>query len=177
MRDQTREALLDFKAMGRRGTCLYPAGQKLADSTLQLEQERCRHEVLIDQVNLPGVWPLTGRPAWRHVSWMRPIVRRRLGKSTSWHRSPRKCILFLTPVKLDRTFVSILQNGGDVVEAVGDMDAMLDGPSMGRLSWLQVFDGDGNDGSCVGPRNERGRRSALLIEMPLPWLRSEPGRS
>ena len=55
-------------------------------------------------------------------------------KSTSWHRSPRKCILFLTPVQLDRMFVSTLPNVGYVVKAVGDTDTMLDGPSMGRLS-------------------------------------------
>jgi hypothetical protein len=177
MRDQTREALLDFKTMGWCGTCLYPAGHKIADSTLKLEQKRGRLEVLVDQVNLPGVWPLTGPPAWRHISWIGHIVRRMLMKSTSWHRSPRKCILFLTPGKLDRAFVSALQSVGDVVKAVGDTDTMLDGPSMGRLSWLQVFDGDENAGSWVRPRNERGRRSAPLIEMPLPWLLIQPGRS
>ena len=93
----------------------------------------------------------------------------------SWRRSPRKCILFLTPVKHDRTFVSVLQNDCDVVEAVGDTDAMLDGPSMGRLPRLLHLDEDGSDGSWIGPRNERGRRSAPLIELLLPWLQRRPG--
>ena len=164
MRDQTREALLDFKTLGWCGMCLHPAGHKIADSLLKLEQELRRLEVLVDQVNLPGVWPLTDTPAWRHARWIVPIVRRMLRKSTSWHRSPRKCMLFLTPVKLDRTFVVALPNVSDVVKAVGDTATMLDGPSMRRL----VFAGDGHDGSWVRPRTERGRRSVPLIEMPLP---------
>jgi hypothetical protein len=81
----------------------------------------------------------------------------------------------VAPVKLDWTFVSALHNGGDVVEAVGDTDAMLDGPSMGRLPRLLHLDEDGSDGSWIGPRNERGRRSAPLIELPLPWLQCQPG--
>jgi len=66
----------------------------------------------------------------------------------SVRRSPRKCILFLAPVKLDRTFVSALHNGSDVVEAVDDTDAMLNGPSMGRLPRLLLLDEDGSDRSC-----------------------------
>ena len=95
----------------------------------------------------------------------------------SWRRSPRKYILFVTVVKHNLTFVSARQNGGDVVEAVGDTDAMRDGPSMGWLSWLLLLDKDGDDGSWIGPRKERRRRSAPLIELPLPWLRCMPGRS
>jgi len=94
----------------------------------------------------------------------------------SMRRSPRKCILFLAPVKLDWTFVSALHNGSDVVEAVGDTDAMLDGPSMGRLPRLLHLDEDGSDSSWIVPRNERRRRSAPLIELPLPWLQCQPGR-
>jgi len=63
----------------------------------------------------------------------------------SWRRSPRKCILFLAPVKLDQMFVSSLHNGRDVVEAVDDTDAMLDGPSMGWLPRLLHLDEDGID--------------------------------
>ena len=36
----------------------------ITDNTLKLEQKRRRHKVLVDQVNLPDVWPPTGRPAW-----------------------------------------------------------------------------------------------------------------
>ena len=89
----------------------------------------------------------------------------------SWHRSPRKCILFVAQVKLDQTFGSALLNDVDVVEAVGDTDAMLDGPSTGQLG----LDEDGSDWSWARPRNERRRRSALLIELPLPWLQCQPG--
>jgi len=92
-------------------------------------------------------------------------------------RSPRKGTLFLAPVKLDWTFISALHNGGDVVEAVGDTDAMLDGPSMGRLPRLLHLDEGGSDWSWIGPRNELRKRSAPLIELPLPWLQCLPGRS
>ena len=181
MRNQTREALLDFPTLDCCGTWVDPEGHLRTDSTLKLDQKRRRHKVLVDQVNLPDVWPPTGRSAWRHVSWSGPIVRgrlkRRLKKSLSWRRSLRKYILFVMVVKHDQTFVSARQNGGDVVEAVGDTDAMRDGPSMGWLSWLLLLDEDGDDGSWIGPRNERGRRSAPLIQMPLPWLRCQPGRS
>ena len=83
MRDQTRKALLDFPTLGCFGTCVDPEGHLITDNTLKLDQKRRRHEVLVDQVNLPDVWPPTGRPAWRHVSWSRPIVRGRLKKSLS----------------------------------------------------------------------------------------------
>jgi len=86
-------------------------------------------------------------------------------------------MLFLAPVKLDWTFVSAMHNGGDVVEAVGDTDAMLDGPSMGLLPGRLPLDENGGDGSWIWPRNERRRRSAPLIELPLPWLQCQPGRS
>jgi len=66
-------------------------------------------------------------------------------------RSQRKCMLALALVILDRTFVSAMENGGNVVEAVGDTDAMLNGPGTGQLD----LDEDGSDGSWIWPRNER----------------------
>ena len=79
-------------------------------------------------------------------------------------------MLFLAQVKLDQTFVSAMQNGVDVVEAVGDTDAMLDGPSMGWLPGLLSLDEDGSNWAWIWPRNEQRRRNTLLIELPLPWL-------
>jgi len=63
-------------------------------------------------------------------------------------------MLFLALVKLDWTFVSVMQNGGDVVEAVGDTDAMLDGPSTGRLPGRLPLNENGSDWSWIWPRNE-----------------------
>ena len=97
-------------------------------------------------------------------------MRRRLRKAMSVRRSPRKCILFLVLVKLDWTFVSVMHNGGDIMEAVGDTDAMLDGPSMGWLPGLLSLDEDGSTWAWIWPRNELRRRNTLLIELPLPWL-------
>ena len=92
-------------------------------------------------------------------------------------RSPSKCMLFLAPVKLDQTFVSAMHHDGNVMEAVDDTDAMLDGPSIGRLPRWLPLDENGNNGSWIWPRNERRRRSAPLIELPLPWLQCQPGRT
>ena len=166
IRDQTREALLDFKTLGWCGTWVFTAGHHVADDILKLAQKRHRHEVLVDQVNLPGIWTLSGRPSWLHVCWVRLIVRRTPRKFMIVRRSQRKCMLVLALVMLDWTFVSAMQNDGNVMEAVGDTDAMLDGPSTGQLG----LDENVSDGSWIWPRNERRRRSALLIELPLPWL-------
>jgi len=86
-------------------------------------------------------------------------------------------MLFLALVKLDQTFISSMQNGCDVVEAVDNTDAMYDGPSMGRLPGLLPLDTNGSGWSWIWPRNEWRRRSTPLIELPLPWLQCLPGRS
>ena len=68
-------------------------------------------------------------------------------KSMLVRRSQRRCMLVLAQVMLNRTFVSAMQDVGDVVEAVGNTDAMLDGPStaVGQLG----LDKDGSDGSLI----------------------------
>ena len=82
-------------------------------------------------------------------------------------------MLLLARVMLNQMFVFAMQNVGDVVEAVGDTDAMLDGPSTGQLG----LDENGSDGSWMWPRNERRRRGAPLIKLPLPWLQCWLGQA
>jgi len=82
-------------------------------------------------------------------------------------------MLFLTPVKLDQTFVSSMH----VVEAVGGTDVMLDKASTGRLPGRLPLDENGSDGCWIWPRNEQRRRSAPLIKLPFPWLQCRPCQS
>jgi len=78
-------------------------------------------------------------------------------------------MLVLAEVMLERKFISAVQDVGNVTAGVGNTDVMLPGPStiVGLLGHVK-------DGKWIRLRDERRRRSAPLIELPLPWLQCRP---
>jgi len=76
---------------------------------------------------------------------------------------------------LVRAFASVVHDVCDVVEGVGNTYFMIirSGTALGLLGYVE----DGNDWSWFWPRHERRRRSATLVELPLPWLQWRPCQS
>jgi len=75
-------------------------------------------------------------------------------------------MLVLVKIMLERTFDSVVQDGGNVVAGVGSTDVRIVKPStaLGLLGHVE----DVNNGSWFRPRDERRRRGAPLIELLLP---------
>jgi len=81
-------------------------------------------------------------------------------------------MLVLAKIMLDRTFVSVVQDGDDVVAGVGNTDVRIVKPStaLGLLGHVE----DVKYGLRFRPRDERRRRGALLLEVPFPSLQWRP---